>query len=106
MGESHTSGTAQFIAENIIGILRAIPHSDGSYADVCQKAEEQGVSMSPYTISYWVNSGRGDTRKGYPSTGYARFASEYDRRVVKFCGPKANRTEDLESGPESPGWEE
>lgn len=65
MGESHTSGTAQFIAENIIGILRAIPHRDGSYADVCQKAEEQGVSMSPYTISYWVNSGQGDTRKGY-----------------------------------------
>ena len=96
MGESHTSGTAQFTADNIVGILRAIPHSDGSYADVCQKAEEQGVSLSPYTISYWVNSGRADTRKGYASTGCARFAGEYDRRIGQINDPDADQNREMD----------
>ena len=96
MGESYTSGTAQFTAENIIGMLLAIPRSDGSYADVCHKAEEQGVRLSPYTISYWVNSGRADTRKGYPSTGYARFASEYDRRIGQINDPEADRNGEMD----------
>ena len=95
MGENHTSGREQFIAANIVGILQAIPASDGSYADVCQRAENQGVSLSPYTISRWVNNGRADLRRGYRATGYARFASEYDRRTGKISDAEADRTGEI-----------
>ena len=87
--------TAQFTAENIVGILRAITRSDGSYADICQKAKEHGVSLHPYTVSYWVNRGRADIRNGYRTTGHAGFAAEYDRRVGETRGTETDRTREV-----------
>ena len=71
----------QFTADNIIGILRAVPESDGSLKDVSEKAEVHGVSLSPFTIGCWVMQGREDIRRHEVTTAHARFAREYDERV-------------------------
>ena len=71
----------QFTADNIVGILRAVPESDGSFKDVSEKAEAHGLSLSPFTIGCWVMRGREDLRRLKVTTAHARFAKEYDKRV-------------------------
>ena len=73
-------GSNRFIAENIASAcLRAVPESDGSFKDVSEKAEAHGVSLSPFTIGYWVMRGREDIRRHeVTGTAHARFAREYD----------------------------
>ena len=44
----------QFTADNIAGIWRAVPESDGSFKDVSERAEARGVSLSPFAIGCWV----------------------------------------------------
>jgi len=67
-------GSDKFIAENIVGIPRAVPESDGTFANVSQKAEAHGVSLSPFTIGCWVMWGREDIRRHEVTTAQARFA--------------------------------
>ena len=93
---SHTRGIGLFTAENLTGILRAIPHSDGTYTDVCRRAEPRGVSLSRHTLSRWVNNGRADLRAKRTDTSYARFAQIYDERIQRFCNPAANRLKEWE----------
>ena len=74
-------GSSKFTADNIAGILRAVPESDGSFKDVSEKAEAHGVSLSPFTIGCWVMWGREDIRRHETRTAHARFAREYDARL-------------------------
>ena len=73
--------TSQFTADNIVGILRAVPESDGSFKDVSDKAEGHGVSLSPFTIGCWVTWGREDVRRHETRTAHAGFARAYDARL-------------------------
>ena len=73
--------TSQFTADNIVGILRAVLESDGTFADVSQKAEVHGVSVSPFTIGCWVMRGREDIRRHETRSAHSRFAREYDARL-------------------------
>ena len=73
--------TSQFTADNIVGILRAVPESDGSFKDVSDKAEGHGVSVSPLTIGCWVLWGREAIRRLDVTKAHAQFAREYDARV-------------------------
>ena len=38
----HSNGVGYFTAENIVGVLRALPATDGTYAEVVEQAEEYG----------------------------------------------------------------
>ena len=73
--------SSQFTADNIVGIWKALPESDGSFKDVSEKAEAHGVSLSPFTIGCWVMRGREDIRRHETGTAHARFAREYDERI-------------------------
>ena len=61
------------------------------------EAEHRGVSLSPHTLSRWVNNGRADLSARKTGTSYGRFAQIYDERREKFCGPAANRIKQLEA---------
>ena len=52
-------GIALFTTENITAILRSIPDSNDTYADIARQARGHGAIVSPRTISRWVNVGRG-----------------------------------------------
>ena len=73
--------TNQFTADNIVGVLRAVTESDGSFKDVSEKAEVHGVSLSPFTIGCWVMWGRADIRRHEVTTAHAQFARAYDARL-------------------------
>ena len=74
-------GSDTFTAENIAGVLRAVLESDRTFANVSEEAETHGVSLSPFTIAYWVMRGREDIRRHEVTTAYARFARECDAEL-------------------------
>ena len=79
--DGQTVGSNKFTADNIAGILRTVPESDGSFKDVSDKAEAHGVSVNSFTIGCWVMRGREDIRRREVTTAHARFAREYDARL-------------------------
>ena len=79
-------GIALFTTENITAILRSIPDSNDTYADIARQARGHGAIVSPRTISRWVNVGRADILARRNNTAYARFAKRYDgllRRTLR-----------------------
>ena len=91
-----TRGVGLFTAENIVGILRAIPESDGSYREVARKAEQYGSTVHYHTISNWVRHGRADVEAGQASTAYARFTKRYQDLIAEHCQPDNNRNRALD----------
>ena len=80
-------------AENIGGVLRALPESDGTFANVSEKAESHGVSLSPFTIGYWGMRGRKHVRRHEVTTAHLQFARQYDAQLRAPGTEPAPRTQ-------------
>ena len=93
---SNTTGVGHFTAENIVAVLRALPETDGTYAQVVEQAHEHGASVSQPTLSKWVTSGRADIKAGKRQTAYARFVQRYDALIEEHCNADANRNRELD----------
>ena len=66
---SITKGVGSFTADNIVSILRALPETNGTYAQVIARAAEHGAQLSATTLGKWVTTGRADIETGIPSGG-------------------------------------
>ena len=104
---SITHGVGSFTADTIVSILRALPETDGTYAEIISRATEHGAQLSATTLSKWVTLGRADIEAGRSQTAYGRFAQRYDAMIDEHCSPDANRQRQLDrafeilSGPAS-----
>ena len=92
----HGQGIGLFTTENIKAVIKAIPQSNGSYQDVARQVENNGVSLSPHTLSRWVKNGRADRRRKEGQTAYARFSERYDILRSENCKPDDNRDRELD----------
>ena len=93
---SNAKGIGHFTTDNIVAVLRALPETDGTYAQVIEQAREQGASVSKTTLSNWVTNGRANIKTGQRQTAYARFAQRYDALIEEHCNAEANRTRELD----------
>ena len=85
-------GVGLFTHENIITVRRVIPKSNGAYRDIAHQVEQYGVTISPHTISSWVNRGKADMQDGNNSTAFARFAKRFQELITEHCGSEMNRS--------------
>ena len=106
------SGIAEFIAaafavfcltgswwlssQNLVAVLRAIPESNGTYADVAHVAEDYDGDGRSHNIANWVQAGNADIRNGNNATAYARFAKSYKGRLAEHCSAETNRNRELD----------
>ena len=88
---SITKGVGSFTADNIVSILRALPETNGTYAQVIARAAEHGAQLSATTLGKWVTTGRADIEAGNAHNAYARFSQRYDSIMAEHCSPDANR---------------
>ena len=93
---SITKGVGSFTADNIASILRALPETNGTYAQVIARAAEHGAQLSATTIGKWVTTGRADSQAGKSQTAYGRFSQRYDSIMEEHCSPDANRSRELD----------
>ena len=70
-----SNSLAYFTAENIVGVLRALPQTDGTYAEVVEQATEYGATISKAVLGKWMANGHRDSERGNRQTAYARFAT-------------------------------
>ena len=73
------NGIGSFTTDNIVSILRALPETNGTYAQVIARAAEHGALLSPTTLGKWIAAGRADIEAGRSQTAYARFTKRYAR---------------------------
>ena len=88
-------GVGAFTSDNIEAVLKALPKTIGTYADVAQQAAEFGVTLSPYTVARWVNNGRRDLKARNTESAYGQFAKRYDALKAKHCTPGQNRMREM-----------
>ena len=89
-------GVGKFNIRNIVAVLRAVPESDGTYADVARIAQDYDGDVHSRTIANWVQAGNADIRNGKNATAYARFTKLYKDRLKEQGGREANRTRELD----------
>ena len=87
----NTQGIGYFTAENIVAVLRAVPQTDGTYAEVVKHAREHEADVSKDLLGKWVSTGRRNLKAGRRETAFARFADHYDRLKAEHCTTDANR---------------
>ena len=92
----HSNGVGYFTAENIVGVLRALPETDGTYAEVVEHAREYGVTISKTVLGKWVAEGHRDLRAGRRQRAFGRFATMYDQIKEEHCTAEANRTREFD----------
>ena len=92
----NTQGIGYFTAENIVAVLRAVPQTDGTYAEVVKHAREYDAGVPKHTLGKWVSTGRRDLKAGRRETAFARFAAHYDRLKQEHCTADANRQRETE----------
>ena len=51
---SRSQGIGLFTADSIFAVLKAIPETTGTYAEIVRQAQGHGPILSPYTLSRWV----------------------------------------------------
>ena len=90
---SSAQGVGYFTGQNIAAILKALPETHGTYAEVINQARAYDADISRYALGKWVSTGRRDIGAGDKSTAYARFAPCYDwlRREPRTAGAKRQR---------------
>ena len=81
----HSNGVGYFTAENIVGALRALPETDGTYAEVVEHAREYGVTISKTVLAKWVAEGHRDLQAGRRQSAFGRFATMYDQIKEEHC---------------------
>ena len=96
---SFTKGIGSFTADHIVAVLRALPDTDGTYAQVIARATEHGAQLSATTLGKWLTTGRADIEAGNVHTAYGRFSLRYDSIMGEHCSPDANRNRQLNSSP-------
>ena len=89
-------GVGKFTTQNLVAVLRAVPESNGTYADVARVAQDYDGDVHPRTIRNWVQAGNADIRDGNNATAYARFAKIYKDRLAEHCNAETNRTRELD----------
>ena len=89
-------GVRKFNVQNLVAVLRAIPESNGTYADVARIAQGHGGDVRSHTIANWVQAGKADMRNGNNTTAYARFTRTYRELIDEHCGSEINRTRELD----------
>ena len=89
-------GIGKFTVQNLVAIIRAVPKSNGTYADVAKLTTERNGDVPAHTIANWVQAGNADIREGNNATAYARLAKIYTDLLEENCGAEANRTYELE----------
>ena len=89
-------GIGKFTMQNLVAVLRAVPESNGTYADVARVAEDYDGDVHPRTIHNWVQAGNADMREGRNATAYARFAKIYEDRLAEHCNAETNRSRELD----------
>ena len=85
-------GVGKFTTQNLVAVLRAIPESNGTYADVARVAEDYDGDVRSHTIANWIQAGNADMRNGNNATAYARFAKIYADLVQEHCNAETNRS--------------
>ena len=93
--KSNTLGVSHFTADNIVAVLRAIPDSKGTYADVAANARHQGATVGQHTVAKWVTQGRRDI-DAQKDTSFARFTKQYESLLKEHCGPETNRCREFD----------
>ena len=71
-------GIGYFTAENLAAVLRALPETDGTYAEVVKRARDYEADVSRYLLGKWVATGRRDRKAGNRASAYARFAEHFE----------------------------
>ena len=89
-------GVGSFTADHIVAVLRALPDTDGTYAQVIARATEHGAQLSATTLGKWLTTGRADIEAGNAYNAYARFSQRYDSIMAEHCSPDANRSRELD----------
>lgn len=92
---SFTKGIGSFTADHIVAVLRALPDTGGTYAQVIPRATEHGAQLSATTLGKWLTTGRADIEAGNVHTAYGRFSLRYDSIMAEHCSPDANRNRQL-----------
>ena len=92
----NSNGVGYFTAENIVGVLRALPETDGTYAEVVEQASEYGVTISKTVLGKWVAQGHRDLQAGKRQRAFARFAAMYDEIKEEHCTAEANRSREFD----------
>ena len=80
------NGVGDFIAPNLVAILRAVPQTDGTCSAVASKAREYGSTVLASTLDEWIQEGREDLIAGDTETAFARFVTAYDERQKRHDG--------------------
>ncbi len=94
--DAMVSNTGYFTAENLAAVLRALPETDGTYAEVVKRARDYEADVSRYLLGKWVATGRRDRKAGQRTTAFARFADHFDRLKAEHCTADANRRREYE----------
>ena len=92
---SFINGIGAFTTDNIFAILRALPETNGTYAQVIPLATENGAQLFTNTLGQWLTNGRADIQAGKSQTAYGRFSQRYDSIMAEHCSPDANRNRQL-----------
>ena len=92
----HSTGVGYFTAENIVAVLRALPETDGTYAEVVKQAREYGSTISKAVLGRWVAEGHHDLQASKRQTAFARFTAMYDRIKEENCNADANRNREFD----------
>ena len=80
--------TILFRSNNLIAVLQALPHSDGTYSGVIEQIKEvhgEDIPFSVKTLGQWLARGHKDLRHNRKGTPYARFAARFDAIKAEHC---------------------
>lgn len=92
----NTQGVGYFTAENIVAVLKAVPQTDGTYANVTKRTRDYHSEISKHLLGKWVSTGRRDLKSGRREIAYARFDDHSDRLKREHCAADARRQRDCE----------
>ena len=76
--DNHDHLLGEFRTENLVAILRAVPHTDGTSKAVASEACEYGSTVLASTVDEWIQEGREDLIAGDTEIAFARFATAFD----------------------------
>ena len=93
---SNANGVGHFTAENIVAVLRALPETDGTYAEVVKRAREYGAEISKDTLGKWVSTGHRDLKAGNAPRRSRGSPNYFDQIKAEECGAEINRIREYE----------
>ena len=92
---SKPHGIGSFTTTNITAILTAMPKTNGSYAEIAEHVQLQGISLSPHMIAKWIQTGRRDLKEQRQDSPHAQFVQQYDNLKSRYCTTERIRRREL-----------